>query len=386
MLEEHLEVTCAYEPVKEYLDRQETRLVEVESENKVLSSRCLGLERGMQDMRSVLDDVRASMGAFFIDGSGSTIHSNSHLAALNEVRGVENTTSSIAHSSPAITAGSPLVANTLPQLSPPSHSAPLTSASPLNSTSPLVDDQDPFLFLPLAEIDRERPSVQGSRRANSDDRTTSAVSAGNNGGDGNDTASTTTHHQNQPFATPLSTAISDLQSSVNSLSTALTTLEARQQTNLMNETLRIQDDVQSVRAVIHGLRLQMHYLLMEVGRVSASAGMGHGLGLGSRGGGGPDGRRAEGPGTDSASDDEELGRGGGTGLHHGGVGGGGGTGRFGMGMGVGMGVGNARFLSPQSIPVPMPMSMSMGPGGPGHPGMGLRGGAPLLYQMGGMKL
>lgn len=306
MVEEHLEVSCAYEPLKEYLERQELRLVEMESENKVLSARCSGLEEGMQEMRAMLEGMRLSMGAFYV----GDVPQSTSVARPAAAQSRQASFSSPSTARPA--ACSPPAA---PHLSPHSAPLPLSTSPSASLTSPHLQ-QDPFAFLPVDGIQPELESP----------------------------------------AAPLSTVVTDLQSSISSLSTAISSLEARQSANLMNETLRIQDDVQSVRAVIHGLRLQMHYLLMEVGRVTGGTGPGRGMGTGAHGAGGPGGGMpASSDSNESTSDDEQ----------------GGATGMMGMGMGMGMGIfppGGPRFVR-----------------GVTHPGMGPRTG-PLMYQMGGMKL
>ena len=40
-------------------------------------------------------------------------------------------------------------------------------------------------------------------------------------------------------------------------------LEVRQEVGVMNEALRLQEELQSLRAGLHGVRLQLAYLLME---------------------------------------------------------------------------------------------------------------------------
>ncbi|CAO3665549.1 unnamed protein product [Rhizopus microsporus] len=53
------------------------------------------------------------------------------------------------------------------------------------------------------------------------------------------------------------------------LSANLASLELKQNMALMTETFRLQEELQSIRAVCHGLRMQMHYLMMD--RKSATA-------------------------------------------------------------------------------------------------------------------
>lgn len=65
MIEEHLELTCPYEPLKDFLSRYEFRMNEVESENLELRNRVGGLESGMTEMREVLDSIKSDLGAFY---------------------------------------------------------------------------------------------------------------------------------------------------------------------------------------------------------------------------------------------------------------------------------------------------------------------------------
>ncbi|CAO3586013.1 unnamed protein product [Absidia cylindrospora] len=54
-----------------------------------------------------------------------------------------------------------------------------------------------------------------------------------------------------------------LQSDIDSLSANMTSLELKQNMALMTETFRLQEELQSVRAICHGMRMQMHYLMVE---------------------------------------------------------------------------------------------------------------------------
>lgn len=54
-----------------------------------------------------------------------------------------------------------------------------------------------------------------------------------------------------------------IRNEVETLTASLASLEVKQNVAIMTETLRIQEEMQSLRALCHGLRMQMHYLLME---------------------------------------------------------------------------------------------------------------------------
>lgn len=47
------------------------------------------------------------------------------------------------------------------------------------------------------------------------------------------------------------------------LSANIAALELKQNMALMTETFRLQEELQSVRAICHGLRMQMHFIMME---------------------------------------------------------------------------------------------------------------------------
>ncbi|CAO3645401.1 unnamed protein product [Cunninghamella echinulata] len=54
-----------------------------------------------------------------------------------------------------------------------------------------------------------------------------------------------------------------LQSDIDNLNANMASMELKQNMALMTETFRLQEELQSIRAVCHGMRMQMHYLLME---------------------------------------------------------------------------------------------------------------------------
>ncbi|CAG8541218.1 3476_t:CDS:2, partial [Ambispora gerdemannii] len=54
-----------------------------------------------------------------------------------------------------------------------------------------------------------------------------------------------------------------IKNDITTITDNLAELELRQNVALMTESLRMQEEVQSLRALCHGIRMQMHYLLME---------------------------------------------------------------------------------------------------------------------------
>ncbi|KAF9583695.1 hypothetical protein BGW38_008832 [Lunasporangiospora selenospora] len=54
-----------------------------------------------------------------------------------------------------------------------------------------------------------------------------------------------------------------IRSEIETLTAGLASLELKQNMAIMTESMRMQEEIQSLRAVCHGLRMQMHYLLLE---------------------------------------------------------------------------------------------------------------------------
>jgi hypothetical protein len=55
------------------------------------------------------------------------------------------------------------------------------------------------------------------------------------------------------------------------LSANIASLELKQNMALMTETFRLQEELQSLRAICHGLRMQMHYIMMERKTMASSS-------------------------------------------------------------------------------------------------------------------
>ncbi|KAG0229852.1 hypothetical protein BGW42_001317 [Actinomortierella wolfii] len=54
-----------------------------------------------------------------------------------------------------------------------------------------------------------------------------------------------------------------IRSEMETLTAALASMELKQNMAIMTESIRMQEEIQSLRAVCHGLRMQMHYVLLE---------------------------------------------------------------------------------------------------------------------------
>ncbi|KAF7728920.1 hypothetical protein EC973_005315 [Apophysomyces ossiformis] len=62
---------------------------------------------------------------------------------------------------------------------------------------------------------------------------------------------------------PLQLETQQLKEEIDTLSANLASLELKQNVALMTETFRLQEEMQSLRAVCHGMRMQLHYVMMD---------------------------------------------------------------------------------------------------------------------------
>ncbi|KAI8973276.1 hypothetical protein BDF20DRAFT_837235 [Mycotypha africana] len=101
-------------------------------------------------------------------------------------------------------------------------------------------------------------------------------------------------HHGEPSSTAAAPALAESQQRMNSeletLSANIASLELKQNMALMTETFRLQEELQSLRAVCHGLRMQMHYLMTDR-RNASTGGTTAGNGNGAAGSGGTNATR-----------------------------------------------------------------------------------------------
>lgn len=281
MQEEHLDVSCAYEPLKDFLRRHETQLSRVEDENRVLQTRCEQLEDGMREMREMLDGVRMSLGELWVPPSSirSRIEKRHVLTFKPEPRLAEVAVDD----DPSLCFGDlyppPSSPNTLRSPSLPPVTIPPTKSSPSQSPSfaddpPLPSWPNPLSFsAPVQSFPLPFPSSPSS-----------SAKLG----------------RSPPPSLPA--ILAEISKSIQDLSSNIVDLESRQNSNLMTETRLMQEDVQSIRGGLHGVRMAQHYLMMEVGRLTNGNIGGMAIGIGQR----QDmGSSSHSDGAESNSDDDQ---------------------------------------------------------------------------------
>lgn len=69
--------------------------------------------------------------------------------------------------------------------------------------------------------------------------------------------------ENHPPPESYLTETQRLKNEIETITANIASLELKQNVALMTETFRLQEELQSLRAVCHGIRMQMHFLMME---------------------------------------------------------------------------------------------------------------------------
>ncbi|GAA5896927.1 hypothetical protein JCM5296_002661 [Sporobolomyces johnsonii] len=296
---DHLDTDCVYEPLKDYLRKQDERVWEVESENWALRRKVRGLEERLGKVEGDLEGVKVGMGEYWFAGIDEPEKEMGDRGRVGKVGG--------------------------------DGGAPATTPAAASSTT---------LPRPFTPISPARPTV--------------------------------------------STSLAALSTRTDSLSSSVSTLSHSHHSHLQT-THHLADELATLRSVVHGMRLQMGALMMELQRANAYGGAAAGYARG--GGGGGRGRMGgasassdpehehehEGGSSESfsSSSDDELFPSSSFSTMMSPVGGGGG------GAGMGMGRGRGWRAAP---PLPLPMGMRVvgirgerfggGTGWDGHPAYG----------------
>ncbi|KAF9202973.1 hypothetical protein BGZ49_006920, partial [Haplosporangium sp. Z 27] len=121
--------------------------------------------------------------------------------------------------------------------------------------SPVIDRNDAF-EMPGVMDDRINENEMRILHRNNSIGAEPMTPNGNNGILVNSVSAADTHEQ-------LISENEHIRSEIETLTANLASLELKQNMAIMTESMRMQEEVQSLRAVCHGLRMQMHYLLLE---------------------------------------------------------------------------------------------------------------------------
>jgi hypothetical protein len=229
--DEHLP-TCPYEAIKGFFAINSARVSELEMENTALKRVVESMEQALRNIRRDVDTAKASLGPWFRPAGTPNALEPPRQERIQRRR-VSNPLNAAMFGSPP---GNPITfddANLVPPVSameflPPSSLPPFADQALLAAPG----EPSPSFFQP-----------DGSQLLRNYGQ--SSVPAIN-------------------FNTSLEASLSSLRGSIVSLSTSLDSLERRQDIMLTTETLRMHEEVGSLRAIVHGMRMQVSSVQVRI--------------------------------------------------------------------------------------------------------------------------
>ncbi|KAG8934446.1 hypothetical protein FRC02_009914 [Tulasnella sp. 418] len=235
IIDQHLQV-CPYEAIKGFFTVTATKFQALELENSELRKRLSDLERTCKSQEQDLERAKQRLGTWFkpVSSGAQGIASDS---AYNLPRPESSST----------------IRRTGRRLSAPLHAA-LFSDQP-QATEPA--DTSTAGFFPESQILDSSAGPAGATVIPSL-RSQPSMPYMRQGGNGSTTSIAPLN-----FDTTLEATLTSLRNSVVALSSSLDSLERKQDIMLATETLRMHEDVGSLRAIVHGLRMQVHTMMMD---------------------------------------------------------------------------------------------------------------------------
>lgn len=237
--------SCIYESIKGFFAINNARLATLETENTNLRQQVAGLEATLSTVRRDLDNARTSLGPWFRRPSD------------------------------------PLVSTPPPRqerITRRRLSIPLTTASfPRDSDEGENNDNARDYFGPQAGNGSGATSVHVSTTSTTSEQAVNQFHSQSSSFVPNASfvddlalrASMPSYPQHQSRVAPIDLTTSlegcfnSLRASMVAISASLDSLERRQDLALTTETLRMHEDVASLRAIVHGLRMQVHSIMMD---------------------------------------------------------------------------------------------------------------------------
>ncbi|KAF9520296.1 hypothetical protein BS47DRAFT_1287241 [Hydnum rufescens UP504] len=216
-------LTCPYESIKGFFAVNASRVSTIESENTMLRQKVDRLETMLAAAQREVESTRSSLGPWFRPPRANAPPPPERIQRRR--MSVPLNTASfgfLAESDESETSGYPQTGffdDAVPVHS--SQSQPSSAEVPISPYFPALTDSAPmssYAYSRVAPID---------------------------------------------LSTSLEGCLTSLRNSIVTLSTSLDSLERRQDISLATETLRMHEDVASLRAIVHGLRMQVHTIMMD---------------------------------------------------------------------------------------------------------------------------
>ena len=277
----HLTV-CPYESIKGFFQVNETRLATLRDENAALKHKVLGAESTIRSLRRELEIARKALGPWWRD--------EEQAFRPQEMDVPPSTTGSTQQGGSTPDNTRSRTSNPLSPILTFSADSPVSSAHELemSPSSPYSDPAFLAHYFPPASTGTAgvAPQSETTGVASTDalgrqiispflnrhsfpppirfpDVIQGGQSTSQQAGARSAPQSTAVRIPPVDYTTSLDGALSGIRSSIVALSTSLDALERKQNIALTTENLRMNEEVGALRAIVHGLRMQVHSLIME---------------------------------------------------------------------------------------------------------------------------
>jgi len=283
LLEAHT-LSCPYESIRPFFVSNSARLSELSEENNMLRHKVDAMEGIIRSMQRELQTIGAALGPWY--RPEGVLQSMLYRSSLSNEQQLLSDTDSYSATGLGFGDSSTAVMPNAPNYPHPPVSAASPPIMPLNTSSSASSLAD---YFPPEDLSiTARP---GSVRVHHSLQSFSAHHFPDHSGVNPPNANRSSLIAPLNLSTSLEGTLTGLRESLVTLSAALESQGRRQELALTTEGLRLNEEVGSLKAVVHGLRMQVHAIMMDrnaqvTGRLPFGGGGNGGVvpGLGSQGG------------------------------------------------------------------------------------------------------
>ncbi|KAF9974542.1 hypothetical protein BGZ73_002025 [Actinomortierella ambigua] len=275
---------CPYEAIRGFLDMHKSKMQSLEQENQQLRSLFYDLRPQFQQLRDQVGDLAESvqlMTGLSQEGAVGAAGGNGAMFGFSDNNNNNNNATRASASAMArpsfVAAHGPYPPPPQQQYHSPNYNHPAGMMEPLehHHHQSLLDNDlgvdyphrrssnmDPLLHHPHHPY---YPTNDGDADEIIDPPEGVEGAVGGSEGDHGGSLQQQQQQQQQQLRTRdmLISENERIRSEMETLTAALASMELKQNMAIMTESIRMQEEIQSLRAVCHGLRMQMHYVLLE---------------------------------------------------------------------------------------------------------------------------
>lgn len=269
---------CAFAPLAAFFSLYDEQLSASQDERDALKSRLDQTDREVDSLRRDVEALRASLGEFLVPSASSsaTRPSTSRHSTAAGVDAEGAATSEAVHHrprghrTPKRSQRAATEASTHDQQRQ-AEQAP-TTVQAADERSTLVEEATQSRRRQReAQDEHEAASLLFAQAFAQQQAAASATSYPTNAPSTSTRTPESSRRNRNVVASPLSAQLGALGESLGAVGASVGALEHRTELALMKETIRLDNEMQSLRGVVHGVRMQTHYLLMELNRLTASS-------------------------------------------------------------------------------------------------------------------